>query len=238
MEELSVDAQTVVFRFTISDTGIGMSEQFVSRIFEPFAREHNDDEMHAGGTGLGMAIVKRIVDKMNGTIEVHSRLGEGSTFLVTLPFRRDTEQVSDVPDEPETRGGLRGVRILLVEDNELNREIAQYLLGDEGAEVELAVDGREALEIFASREPAYYDVILMDMMMPVLDGCSAARRLRGMDRPDARQIPIIALTANAFSDDVKKCREAGMDAHLAKPLDIRAAVRLIRKYVGSDTAGQ
>ncbi len=234
MEELSVDAQTVVYRFTISDTGIGMSEQFVSHIFEPFAREHNEDEMHTGGTGLGMAIVKRIVDKMNGTIEVHSRMGEGSTFIVTLPFRRDTAQAADVPDEPEPRGGLHGVRILLVEDNELNREIAQYLLSDEGAEVELAVDGGEALEIFTAREPAYYDVILMDMMMPVLDGCSAARRLRSLERADAQQIPIIALTANAFSDDVKRCREAGMNAHLAKPLDIRAAVRLIRKYAGAD----
>lgn len=239
MEELSMDAQTVVFRFTISDTGIGMSEQFVAHIFEPFAREHNQgDEVQTGGTGLGMAIVKRIVDKMDGMIEVQSRLGEGSTFIVTLPFRRDTVQVPDVSDESEIRDDLRGVRILLVEDNELNREIAQYLLGDEGAEVELAVDGQEALEIFAAREPAYYDVILMDMMMPVLDGCSAARRLRNMERTDAQQIPIIALTANAFSDDVKRCREAGMDAHLAKPLDIRAAVRLIRKYVRSDAAEQ
>lgn len=232
VEERELDAAHVEIKFTISDGGIGMSKEFLTDIYEPFAREKNNIWEDMPGTGLGMAIVKKIVDKMGGSIEVRSKVGEGSTFIVTLPFVRDLQQERAAAENLEKKLDLKGLRVLLVEDNRLNREIAQCLLTDEGAQVELAYDGQQAIDEFENHGMNYYDVILMDMMMPVLDGCSAVRLLRALKRPDAVKIPIIALTANAFFDDVRKCMDAGMNAHLAKPLNIRNAVKLIRKYTG------
>ncbi len=231
MEETAITDDNITFLFTITDTGIGMSEEFVKHIYEPFARENEQLNFKVNGTGLGMSIVKKLTDKMGGSIEIESTKNVGSTFKVTLPFRRDKAHISKASAEQHTGADLKGIRLLLVEDNELNCEVAQYLLTDEGAEVDTAPNGQAAVEMFEKGPSRYYDVILLDMMLPVLDGCSAARIIRGLNREDAAGIPIIVLTANAFSDDVSRCREAGMNAHLSKPLDINAAVRTIRCYV-------
>ena len=231
VEEESAEDGMVHFIFTISDTGIGMSQEFMQHIFEPFSREQDRASAGVGGTGLGMAIVKKLVDKMQGAIEVESEKGVGTTFRVMLPFKCG-EQVEPERQEKEVSvGDLSGVRLLLVEDNELNRDVARYLLQDEHALVETADNGERAVALFSNHPTGYYDAILMDMMMPVLDGCGAARKIRAMERADALSIPIIALTANAFSDDIRCCREAGMNAHIAKPMEIRAAVRKIRQFV-------
>lgn len=229
LEEVrSVDG-TVRFYYTISDTGVGMSEEYLHHIFEPFSREQESEE-NVSGTGLGMAIVKKLVDKMNGTIEVESEKGIGTTFWLMLPFKCGEEVEIERKMGAEPEQNLQGVHILLVEDNELNREVAKYLLEDEKASVETVYNGEDAVKAFVENEGGY-DVILMDMMMPVLDGCGAARQIRAIDRPDASSIPILALTANAFSDDIRRCREAGMNAHIAKPMEIRQAVKLIRQFV-------
>lgn len=232
MEETALDDDTVTFRFTISDTGIGMSEEFVKHIFEPFARENEKLNSKVSGTGLGMSIVKKLTDKMNGTIEIESTKDVGSTFKVTIPFKRDKINTACDSIAMRTGSDLKGLHILLVEDNELNCEVAQYLLTDEGAVVDIAPNGQIAVDVFSQKPAHYYDVILMDMMMPVLDGCGATRAIRSMEREDAGTIPIIALTANAFSDDVSRCHEAGMNAHLSKPLDINATIKTIRYYTG------
>lgn len=235
MEEAALDDEHVTFIFTISDTGIGMSEDFIKHIYEPFARENEHLNSKINGTGLGMAIVKKLTDKMGGSIEIESKKNVGSTFRVTLPFKRNKAYISEKTSDSCQETDLNGLHILLVEDNELNCEVAQYLLTDEGAQVDTASDGQLAIDIFNKSPIGFYDAILMDVMMPVLDGCSATRIIRRLDRNDAIKIPIIALTANAFSDDVEKCREAGMNAHLSKPLDINATVKTIRYYVGSNT---
>lgn len=231
MDEAALDDDTVTFCFTISDTGIGMSEDFIEHIFEPFARENEKLTDKVSGTGLGMAIVKKLTDKMGGTIEVESTKDVGSTFHVTIPFKRDKTNIPDNLTDAHSAVDLTGLNILLVEDNELNCEVAQYLLADEGAKVDTAANGQIAVDMFNKSPTGFYDAILMDIMMPVLDGCSATRIIRKLEREDAAKVPIIALTANAFSDDVKKCREAGMNAHLSKPLDINATVKTIRCYV-------
>ena len=231
VKEESAENGTVHFIFTISDTGIGMSREFMQHIFEPFSREQDRAPAGVGGTGLGMAIVKKLVDKMQGTIEVESEEGVGTTFRVMLPFKCGEQNESEQQEKTLSDGDLSGVRLLLVEDNELNRDVARYLLQDEHALVETADNGERAAALFFNHPAGYYDAILMDMMMPVLDGCGAARKIRAMERADALSIPIIALTANAFADDIRRCREAGMNAHIAKPMEIRAAVRKIRQFV-------
>lgn len=231
LEETAIDEDSVTILFTVTDTGIGMSEEFIKHIYEPFARENEQLNFKVNGTGLGMSIVKKLTDKMGGSIEIESAKNVGSTFKVTLPFRRDKAHISGNSAEQHTGADLKGIRLLLVEDNELNCEVAQYLLTDEGAEVDIAPDGQAAVDMFEKSPLFHYDVILMDMMMPVLDGCSATRIIRGLNREDAGRIPIIALTANAFSDDVSRCREAGMNAHLSKPLDINATIKTIRCHV-------
>ena len=219
-KELSCDGETVEVQFTISDTGRGMSKAFQQRIFEPFSREESAAGNPAG-TGLGMAIVRKLTDKMGGRIEIYSKPGEGSTFVVTLPFRVDPNGgVSETPKAVEGTTDLRGLHLLLVEDSEMNREIAEFLLREAGAEVTCATNGREAVHTFAASAPEIFDLILMDIMMPEMDGYEATRRIRALSRPDAQQIPIVAMTANAFTDDVAKCRAAGMNAHLAKPFHV------------------
>ena len=225
VECLGCENRVVTYRWTISDTGIGMSEEFLARIFEPFSQEHSGARTEYQGTGLGMSILKELVSRMGGTVTVTSQKDVGTTFVLTIPFAlAETERVE--------QKGIAGLHILLAEDNSLNAEIAQVLLTDRGAELTLVADGIEAVETFKQSPIGTYDAILMDIMMPYMDGIEATRAIRSLDRPDGKTVPIIALTANAFADDMKKCREAGMNAHLAKPIEIEKVVATIVKYCG------
>ena len=229
--ELRTEGDTAWFEFICADTGIGMSEEFQKYLFEPFAQEHSTARSAYDGTGLGMAIAKALTEKMGGTITFTSREGEGTTFRITLPFRIDTAgRLPQQPAaEPEASDALRGMRILLAEDNELNMEIAEFMLQSAGAEVTEARDGREAVELFRASPPGHFDAVLMDVMMPVLDGYQATGIIRTSDRPDAG-VPIIAMTANAFVEDRQRAREAGMTEHLAKPLDRAVLVRTLQRW--------
>ena len=217
------------FEFKISDTGIGMSEDFVkNELFEPFTQEKSDARTQYQGTGLGMAIVKELTEKMGGNVQVESVPGKGTTFTVRIPFEINT-QISEaqVPEVKSTRKSIEGIKVLLVEDNDLNMEIAEFFLRDLGAEVVKAWNGQEAVDLFAASAPGEFEVIMMDVMMPVMNGLEATAAIRAMDRPDAQKVVILAMTANAFSDDVRRSREAGMNEHLSKPLDseaVRAAI--------------
>ena len=220
----------VWYTVVISDTGIGMSEEFLEHIYEPFSQENPEVKSTYGGTGLGMPIVKQLVDKMGGTIEVTSKKGTGSTFTVCLPF--DIAKETDVPlhKGAEGEGDISGINILLVEDNELNKEIAQTLLEDAGAKVTVADNGKEAVDLFEEQAEYTFDLILMDVMMPVMDGYEATRKIRSLAKKDSRTIPIIAMTANAFAEDVENAKKAGMNEHLAKPLDMKKLLATIGKY--------
>lgn len=220
----------VTYRWTISDTGIGMSEEFLKHIFEPFVQEHSDARTVYSGTGFGMSIVKRIIDRMNGTIVVTSKEGEGSTFVITLPFEI-AEKPEEILAEMDGEVNIAGLHLLLAEDNELNAEIARTLLEDEGAITTIVNDGQQAVDIFSRNKPGTFDAILMDIMMPEMDGLSATKAIRALDREDAGTIPIIAMTANAFDEDEKKCMEAGMNAHLVKPLDIQKMKEAVCRYL-------
>ncbi len=230
---LKQDTAHVTYRWTISDTGIGMSEDFQKHIFEPFAQEHTDARTVYHGTGLGMAIVKRIIDKMGGTIEVQSVQGVGSTFIITIPFviAPEIQQLETKPAMKQAAlSNLQGIKVLLVEDNELNAEIAEALLEEEGAKVTTVSDGLQAVENFKKHPAGTYDVILMDLMMPVMDGYTATKTIRNLERDDAKTIPILAMTANAFKEDEQKCLAAGMNAHLTKPLEMEKIIAAIQKY--------
>ncbi|MDD6489363.1 MAG: ATP-binding protein [Clostridia bacterium] len=231
IEMTEKDDCTVTYRYTISDTGIGMSEEFIKHIFEPFTQEHTDARSTFKGTGLGMAIVKRLVDKMNGTIEISSQKGVGSTFIVTLPFEISKEKAESKPDEKLTHINISGIKVLLVDDVELNLEIAQMLLEDEGVVITTASDGQQALNVFANSPEGTYNAILMDVMMPVMNGLEATRAIRALNRPDAKTIPIIAMTANAFAEDARSCIEAGMNEHLSKPLNMQILISTLAKYL-------
>lgn len=226
---LGVSGTTVTYRWVISDTGIGMSEAFLKHIYEPFAQEHSDARSIHQGTGLGMAIVKGLVDQMQGRIEVQSKEGEGSTFIITLPFEIASEEKLGKKEKTGETYQIKGLHLLLAEDNELNAEIAEVLLQDEGAKVTLVRDGKQAVEAFLSNPPRTFDAILMDMMMPQMDGITATKNIRSRktERADAETIPIIAMTANAFDEDANRCIEAGMTAHLSKPLQMEKVVRTI-----------
>ena len=217
----------IIYCWTISDNGIGMSAEFLKHIFEPFAQEHEDEISVSQGTGLGMAIVKGLVDKMGGTIEIRSKLGEGSTFVVTLPFEIADEAEVAEKHTQETKVSIAGLHFLMAEDNDPNAEIAEMLLGDEGAAITRVKDGQQAIDCFSENEPGTFDAILMDIMMPNMDGLTAARMIRELTRPDAATIPIIAMTANAFAEDAQKCLEAGMNAHLSKPLQMDKVIATI-----------
>ena len=221
----------VTDRWTISDTGIGMSPDFVDHIFEPFTQEKQDARSYYHGTGLGMTITKELVDRMGGSITVTSQLGVGSTFVITLPFEiaPSPEQTPDAHATPDI--SIAGCRLLLVEDNALNAEIAQILLTDEGATVTVVTDGKQAVEIVQNNPPDTFDAVLMDVMMPVMNGIDAAKTIRSLNRPDAKTLPIIAMTANAFYEDAQKCLAAGMNAHLAKPLQIKKVKQTIAEWV-------
>ncbi len=216
-----------IYRWTITDTGVGMSEEFLKRIFEPFAQEENGARSVYQGTGLGMAIVKSLVEKMDGTITITSKEGVGSTFVVVIPFEI-AQPPAEQPAQPAMENvSVQGMQLLLAEDNELNAEIAEMLLRDAGVTVTTVYDGRQAVERFAGSAAGTFDAILMDGMMPEMDGLAATRAIRAMERPDARTIPIIALTANAFDEDARSCLAAGMNAHLAKPLEIEHVIATI-----------
>lgn len=223
----------VTYRCIIADTGIGMSEEFQKHIFEPFVQEKTDARSAYQGTGLGMAIVKAMVDKMGGTITVKSEQNVGTEFTVSLPFElAPAEEVAGHAEKgQETAASIQGVSILLAEDNDLNMEIATELLQEEGAKVTQVWNGQEAVAAVENNPPGTFDVILMDVMMPVLDGLGAARAIRSLPREDAAQIPIVALTANAFFDDVKKCLAAGMDAHVAKPINVDRLIQTIFRLI-------
>ena len=229
-EYLGKKEKKVIYRWVIKDTGIGMSREFLEHIFEPFAQEKSDARSVYQGTGLGMAIVKNLVDKMNGTIEITSEVNVGSTFIITLPFEIADESEVIKVHKQEEKGSIKGLHLLLAEDNELNAEIAGVLFKDEGASIKVAKNGQEAIDEFASNPPGTFDAILMDIMMPLVDGFSATKAIRAMPRADAGQIPIIAMTANAFDEDARQCMEAGMNAHLSKPLQMDIVVATIAKY--------
>ena len=218
--------------FTCADTGIGMSEAFQKHVFEPFAQESNAARTNYAGTGLGMSIVRELVEQMGGTIAFTSKRGVGTTFVVTLTFRLDPSAPKESEKVPEdTPVSIEGVRILLAEDNELNMEIARFLLENAGAAVTCVWNGQQAVDAFAASQPGSFDIILLDVMMPVMDGLEAARVIRAMDRPDAQSIPLIAMTANAFSDDVERSLQAGINEHLSKPIDADKVLKTIAKYV-------
>ena len=220
-EELSCDGTTVWYEFKIVDTGIGMSEEFIKeQLFKPFTQEKNDARTLYRGTGLGMSIVKALLDKMGGSIEVESQLGAGSTFTFRLPFELD-ENATETKTEEQSLGEqkLEGKRILLVEDNEINMEIVEFYLKEMGIVIDKAWNGQEAIDKFEESDPGTYDLILMDIMMPVMGGREAARRIRTMERPDAETVRIYAMTAQVSSESVHKCLTSGMNGHIAKPID-------------------
>lgn len=228
VDEIPIDDEQSNYRFTIKDTGIGMNETFMKRMFEPFSREHTDAGTCYQGTGLGMAIMKEIVELMQGQIKVHSKKGKGTTVIVTVPMKIGEVPFEETIEEKTDRCcDLTGMHILLVEDNDLNMTIASYLLENANAVVTKAVNGKQAVIEFENSAVGYYDVIVMDIMMPIMGGIEATQRIRKENREDAKQIPIIAMTANAFAEDIKKTKEAGMDAHISKPLDAKKFIETV-----------
>ena len=227
----SEQSEWTTIEFVCRDTGIGMTESFQKHIFEPFAQEHTGSRTKYAGTGLGMAITKKLIEKMGGTITFESEEGTGTTFVIRVPFRIDTDRSGRSETEEKPEISIRGLHILLAEDNELNMEIAEFMLQNEGADVVKAWNGREAVEIFRKSEPGEFDVILMDIMMPVMNGYEATKMIRSLEREDAKVIPVIAMTANAFTEDRLKAKEAGMDEHIAKPVDPKLLVKVIYESV-------
>ena len=217
--------------FVCRDTGIGMAEAFQKRIFEPFAQEHAGSRTKFAGTGLGMPITKKLVEKMGGTISFESKEGTGTTFVIRIPFQIDADMKDRNETEEKTETSIQGLHVLLTEDNELNMEIAEFVLQNEGAVVTKAWNGQKAVDIFRKNRPGEFDVILMDIMMPVMNGYEAAKLIRSLDREDAKVIPIIAMTANAFTEDKMRAKEAGMDEHIAKPVDGKLLVKAINELV-------
>ena len=217
--------------FICRDTGIGMTEEFQKHIFEPFAQEHEGSRTKFAGTGLGMAISRKLVEKMGGTITFESEKGVGTTFVIRVPFKIDLDADKREEQKDVSEKSIKGLHILLAEDNELNMEIAEFMLQSAGAEVTKAWNGQETVELFRNSEPGEFDVILMDIMMPVTNGYEATKMIRSLDREDAKTIPIIAMTANAFTEDRLRAKEAGMDDHVAKPVDVNLLIKLIRKSV-------
>ena len=232
MEIPSEQPEMTMMEFVCRDTGVGMTDEFQKHIFEPFAQEHAGSRTKFAGTGLGMPITKKLVEKMGGTITFESKKGIGTTFVIRIPFKIDMDsdkgkEQTDVSDEKS----IKGLHILLTEDNELNMEIADFMLQNEGADVEKAWNGQEAVELFKKSEPGEFDVILMDIMMPVMNGYEAAKMIRSLEREDAKKVPIIAMTANAFTEDRIRAKEAEMDEHVAKPVDVELLIKVIRKLV-------
>ena len=227
----SEQPEMTTMEFVCRDTGIGMAEEFQKHIFEPFAQEHTGSRAKFAGTGLGMAISKKLVEEMGGTITFESKKGVGSTFVIRVPFKIDLDADKREESKDVSEKSIKGMHVLLAEDNELNMEIAEFLLQNEGAEVTKAWNGQEIVELFRKSESGEFDVILMDIMMPIINGYEAAKRIRSLDREDAKKIPIIAMTANAFTEDRIRAKEAGMDEHIAKPIDVELLIKVIHKLV-------
>lgn len=236
LRQVERTADTATYEFKIRDTGVGMTQDFMdNKLFKPFVQAQNAARTQYGGTGLGMAIVAKLVEKMGGTIQVESKLGEGSCFTVTLPFEIDKAAAQNArpAEAPVT---LQGKTLLVVEDNELNMEIAEFVLEDAGAAVCKAENGQKAVEMFTAAPAGTYDAVLMDLMMPVMDGYTAARAIRSADHADAKTVPIIAMSANAYEEDVQKCLAAGMNAHLSKPLFKDTLIATVARYTAGKTA--
>ena len=225
------EQEEIHFTATVRDDGIGVSRDFISHIFEPFVQEKRRG-YDSGGTGLGLSIVRQLVHLMGGTVDVQSEMNAGTTFVVRLQFESAHPDTAAVPSSAAD-DRLKGIRVLLCEDNEFNREIAVSVLSEKDLIVETAEDGQEGVEKFEQSAPGYYQIILMDLRMPVMDGYQAASRIRSLERADAKTVPILAMTADAFDDDVKACLEAGMNGHLAKPIDPEVMFREMRKALYS-----
>ena len=231
MEIPSKQPEMTTMEFVCHDTGIGMADEFQKHIFEPFAQEHAGSRTKFAGTGLGMPITKKLVEKMDGTITFESKEGVGTTFVIRVPFKIDSDADNREEQKEVSEKSIKGLHILLAEDNELNMEIAEFLLQNEGADVTKAWNGQEAVELFEKSRSGEFDVILMDIMMPVMNGYDATKTIRSLDREDAKEVPIIAMTANAFTEDRIRAKEAGMDEHIAKPVDAKLLVKVIHKLV-------
>ena len=231
MEIPSEQPEMTTMEFVCRDTGIGMTEEFQKCVFEPFAQEHTGSRAKFTGTGLGLSISRKLVEKMGGTITFESEKGVGTTFVIRVPFKIDLDADKREEQKDVSEKSIKGLHILLAEDNELNMEIAEFVLQNEGAGVTKAWDGQEAVELFRNSEPGEFDVILMDIMMPVMNGYETTKMIRSLDREDAKAIPIIAMTANAFTEDRIRAKEAGMDEHVAKPVDVELLIKVIHKLV-------
>ena len=231
MEIPSEQPGMTTIEFVCRDTGIGMSDEFQKHIFEPFTQEHEGSRTKFTGTGLGMSITKKLVEKMGGTIAFESKEGVGTTFVIRVPFKIDPDADKREEQKDVSEKSIKGLHILLAEDNELNMEIAEFVLQNEGAEVTKAWNGQETVELFRNSEPGEFDAILMDIMMPVMNGYETAKMIRSLDREDAKTIPVIAMTANAFTEDRRRAKEAGMDEHISKPIDVKSLIKVIRKLV-------
>ena len=231
MEIPSEQPEMTTIEFVCRDTGIGMTDEFQKCVFEPFAQEHTGSRTKFAGTGLGMSIAKNLVEKMGGSISFESEEGAGTTFVIRIPFKIDPDADKREEQRNVSEKSIKGLHILLAEDNELNMEIAEFVLQNGGADVTKAWNGQEAVELFRKSEPGEFDAILMDIMMPVMNGYEAAKKIRSLDREDAKTIPIIAMTANAFTEDRLKAKEAGMNEHIVKPLDVELLIKVIHKLV-------
>ena len=231
MEIPSELPEMTTMEFVCRDTGIGMTEEFQKCVFEPFAQEHKGSRTKFAGTGLGMPIAKKLVEKMGGTITFESKEGMGTTFVIRVPFKIDLDADKSEEQKNVAEKSIKGLHILLVEDNELNMEITEFVLQNEGADVTKAWNGQEAVELFSKSESGEFDAILMDIMMPIMNGYEATKIIRSLDREDAKIIPIIAMTANAFTEDRIRAKEAGMDEHVAKPIDVELLIKVIHKLV-------
>ena len=235
VEELPRNEHYARYRFVVQDDGIGMSADYQKTLFDPFTREERSGTNKVQGTGLGMAITKSVIDLMGGSISVESATGKGTRFEVVLEFPIDAEadhaqQVQALPEEAEETSPLCGMKFLCAEDNAINAEILQMLLEAKGASCTICSNGQEIVDAFASVKPGDYDMILMDVQMPVMDGLEATCRIRSGENPLGRIIPILAMTANAFLEDMQKSREAGMDEHLSKPVDIAALEQTVKRF--------
>ena len=231
MEIPSEQPGMTTMEFVCRDTGIGMTEEFQKCVFEPFAQEHTGSRTKFAGTGLGMPIAKNLVEKMGGTITFESEEGAGTTFVIRVPFKIDMNADKREKQKDVSEKSIKGLHILLAEDNELNMEIAEFMLQNEGTVVTKAWNGQEAVELFRKSKPGEFDVILMDIMMPVMNGYEATKKIRSLDREDAKVVPIIAMTANAFTEDRLRAKEAGMDEHIAKPVDGKLLINIIYKLM-------
>ena len=235
-KELRCEGDTVWVEVVTADTGIGMDEEFLKRAFDPYAQKNNTSLNSINGVGLGLAIVKQTVELMHGTLKVESKLGEGTRYTIVLPFKIDRDPALKPPKFDQL--SLKGVKALLVEDNNLNMEIAKFCLEQENVEVHVALNGQEAVDLFRNSEVGFYDIILMDIMMPIMDGLEATRQIRAMNRADSLAIPIIAMSANAFEQDIEKSLAAGMNAHLTKPIKPEQLTLTMKEYLANKISKQ